>query len=305
MRLTNCYQDPYSITSVTGLLIDRIIPEGIPFKEENFREPTDDMSLAYLEFVWASLMALDKFAYWFAQTHEEDQRLYVLVKAYEERLKSEIPLALGGSNDVFSPTDIDELDEADMNFGITRVNERYWAEWCFGKSAVPLYRFGRYFDLPVLVQALDFPQLPVGRMQVIKLSLDAFLEQREQLPLTEWSILVIRGVKRNVRNIMKTLFKMYQRDNEARQIYPGYETPELMDLLPIPDASAVSLSGGAGPSRNLENSAAAHDHGLSTDDFQWLSLDTSRTMTEHGQVRTRGSRRQRSNPGSSNLECRG
>ncbi|TPX42291.1 hypothetical protein SeLEV6574_g05676 [Synchytrium endobioticum] len=105
---------------------------------------------------------------------------------------------------------------------------------------------------------------------------------------------------------------MYQRDNEARQIYPGYEAPELMDPLPIPDASAASSSRGAGPSSNpvmdervAVSSAAAGDHGLSTDDFQWLSLDISRTMTEHGQVRTRGSRRQRSVPGSSNLEYRG
>ncbi|TPX33058.1 hypothetical protein SeMB42_g07530 [Synchytrium endobioticum] len=326
--------DPYSATSITGLLIDRIIPKGIPFMVENVREPTDDMSLAYIEFVWASLMALDKFAYLFAEVNRAFQRDEV-AKAYEKRLKAEIPLALGGSNDVFSPSDIDEFDQADMNFRITRVHEaltfgtfsmvssivqaelieRYWSEWCFGKIAVALYRHDRYRRLPWLGQAFPSSQLALGRMQLLELSLNAFLEQRKQLPQTEWSEHVVRGVERTVATMQSTMnevTEMYRRDNEARQIYPGYEVPELMDLLPTPDASAASLSGGAGPSSNPVmdehvgvNSAAAHDHGLSTDHFQGLSLDTSRTMTEHGQARTRRSRRQRSGTGSSNLEYRG
>ncbi|TPX49419.1 hypothetical protein SeLEV6574_g01487 [Synchytrium endobioticum] len=198
--------DPYSITSITGLLIDRIIPEGIPLKEEHVREPTDDMSLAHNEFVWEGLMALDRLAYLFVDdVYGEVQNVKALEKAYEERLKDQIRLALGGSNDLFSPSDF--YDMFDLNAKVTRVNEalisgtipmvssviqaefiyRYWPEWCIGNTAAASYQCGRYYYCSELVKALAFLQLAVGRMQVMEWSLSAFLEQRKQLPQTDCS----------------------------------------------------------------------------------------------------------------------
>ncbi|TPX38430.1 1-alkyl-2-acetylglycerophosphocholine esterase [Synchytrium endobioticum] len=135
----------------------------------------------------------------------------------------------------------------------------HWIEWCLGNTDDVLYQRGNYYNHSRLARALAFLQLAVGRMQLMELSLSAYVAQRKQLPQTEWSGHVIRIVEETVHsmqgarmryqedvdrlieewasngtdaleNDVMPYFEMYQRDNEARQIDLGCEVAAIWSL---------------------------------------------------------------------------
>ncbi|TPX53200.1 hypothetical protein SeMB42_g00932 [Synchytrium endobioticum] len=209
-------------------------------------------------------------------------------------------------------------------------------------------------------------------MKLMELSLSAFLEQRKQLPQTEWStteienrentLVSMRETRKKYQRVVVKLktkwsnkwkkhlgndvgphfemiefaFKEFVRTGHAQKIDLPAKVMKVLAKLPIPEnvppaylelaarfnqvhhvmwevaksltlynmykdaASAARLSEGAGPSSNPVmnehigvNSVAAYDHGSSSSHFQGLSQDTSRTMTEHGQARSRRNRQRR------------
>ncbi|TPX38509.1 hypothetical protein SeLEV6574_g07758 [Synchytrium endobioticum] len=223
--------EPSSITSITGLLVDRIIPKGYPFMEKHVREPTDDMSLAHNEFVWECLLAVAISSYVFVhEFRDEVQGLDELASAYRERLKAQIRRALGGSKDLFSPSDIYVFNMFDVNDKVARVNKALesgairrvssvtqavlidscWSTWCIGNTADFFSRRGRHDYSTDLVKTLPFLQLAAGRMKLMELSLSAFLEQRKQLPQNERSQHEIRKLEETVAFIRRRRIK-YQR----------------------------------------------------------------------------------------------
>ncbi|TPX39624.1 hypothetical protein SeLEV6574_g07092 [Synchytrium endobioticum] len=59
-------------------------------------------------------------------------------------------------------------------------------EYCIGNLAEVVDPNDEYYLASQLAMAVAFYQLVVGRMQLVELSLSAFLEQQKQLPETAW-----------------------------------------------------------------------------------------------------------------------
>ncbi|TPX42297.1 hypothetical protein SeLEV6574_g05681 [Synchytrium endobioticum] len=210
------------------LMFAVLLQEGIPFKVEDVRTPTYRMSMAHNEFAVEGHKCLRELTKLFRRTQAEN--VDVWVAAYEKRLKDQIRLALGGSDDLFSPTDINVFDMVVVNEKVAQVNKAFesrtipmvssfiqadlihscWSTWCIGNTD-SLFIHGDRFNYAIdLVKTLPFLQLAAGRMKLMDLSLSAFLEQRKQLPRTEWSTTEIKKWDETIVSMRETR-KKYQR----------------------------------------------------------------------------------------------
>ncbi|TPX38779.1 hypothetical protein SeMB42_g05732 [Synchytrium endobioticum] len=208
--------NPYGseITSITSLLIERLIPKDIPFTEANVKEPNDDMSPSHNEFVWEGLRTLDDLAY--LRGDDVDRKkieyLNVLKGIYAKEPQAQVRSDFFGSVDVFSPPEsfnmlasnieLAQIKEA-LKSGIhptvstftqaELIEKRSHSDWRIGSHfGIEVFRLGttdrdpRSMSNYELVSALVSLQLVVGRAQLMESSLSAFLEQRKHLPQTAW-----------------------------------------------------------------------------------------------------------------------
>ncbi|TPX41727.1 hypothetical protein SeLEV6574_g05953 [Synchytrium endobioticum] len=230
-------EHPYGV-GITDLLIEAVIPEDLrKYMKVNVRDPHIHVSLAHCEFVWEGLRTLCDLASLLVddQVQVELEGLHALTIEYEKLLKTQVRLALGGSNDVFSPPKIYNMCE--LKAKVTRVKEVLESNtppivssftqaevidvshnsWCIG-SAIDHYllildvkdeRNEPKTDFEVN-KALICSQLVVKRMQLMKLLLSAFLQQRSQLPQTDWSKHEIEKAEATVGRLQSTM-KDYQK----------------------------------------------------------------------------------------------
>ncbi|TPX48073.1 hypothetical protein SeLEV6574_g02248 [Synchytrium endobioticum] len=146
-------------------------------------------------------------------------------------------------------------------------------------------------------EALEEGVKPLRR--TIESAFEQFIREREvpriDLPLEVMVLLRQLPIPENVPSEFLLLAARY---NKVR--YRMFDDTCSKRLHKIFKNAAVCSSGGGGPSRNAVmnerigvNSVTARDHGSSSGHFQGLSLDTSRTMTEHGQASSRRNRQRR------------
>ncbi|TPX38780.1 hypothetical protein SeLEV6574_g07630 [Synchytrium endobioticum] len=289
--------DPYGsgINSIAALLIDTIIPEAIPFTEENVRELTDDMSLAHNEFVWEGLQTLENFAHF--RVLEVDRGklvgLCALVTTAKEKLKTQIRSIFFGSADVLDiSTEVSRtylaLESAERprvsSFTQAVFIETNWRTWCVDELYID-EKVARltYLDEDALreskeefVDALASIQLAAGKIQLIGSSLSMFLEQRKHLSQSaclkshDWD---------------RILCFMRKNTAEYQAIARGYidgpcsrwTNAEARRYLETVNSELEEMTACIGI-----NSVSARDHGASTSSHrgvvQWLS---QRVMTEH------------------------
>ncbi|TPX48082.1 hypothetical protein SeLEV6574_g02258 [Synchytrium endobioticum] len=361
------------ITSITGLLIDGIIPDSIPVKEETLWEPVEGNSQSHNEFVWEVLDTLYYFTYFWdyceiENVHRQkldDLRVWTL--KHQEQLRVQIRLALGGSHDIFSDISPKNYDISALNAEVARVKEALTfgtfsmvssltqaeliycraSDWCVGLGFGEMMRIdcsdehGASISNARRANALAFSLLVVGRTLLLERSLSAFLEQRRKLPQPDWLIHELGKLERAVHKVQETRQEYQKRARRymekwkdalgeadrtylrmdllqeyftlaASYIEISYLIAEELSSMQLRDiydeaAAAASSSGGGGPSskpfmneRIGVDSVAARDHGSSAGHFPGLSLDTSRTMSEHGRASSHKNR-QLPDPGSGDM----
>ncbi|TPX44069.1 hypothetical protein SeLEV6574_g04725 [Synchytrium endobioticum] len=124
--------DPYGkeFTSITGLLIDGIIPDSIPVTETTLWEPVEGNSQSHNEFVWEVLDTLCPFTYLGTYCEVEDvhwrklwQDLRVWMLKRQDQLETQIRLSMGGSHGFFADSPEDGFDMLDLHDRIATVNE--------------------------------------------------------------------------------------------------------------------------------------------------------------------------------------
>ncbi|TPX48068.1 hypothetical protein SeLEV6574_g02244 [Synchytrium endobioticum] len=357
-KASKVFDDGNEITSITGLLIQHIIPSYIPVTEKTLREPVEGNSQSHNEFVWEVLDTLFYFTYFSDDCPVEDvhwrelKDLRVWTLKHQDQLRAQIHLALGGSHDFFSDISEDGFDMLDLVARVARVNEAlmsgtipmvssltqaefiYWNifGWCAGRD---IRKLAVIYDSSFYISdsiSLAFSLLVVGRTLLLEWSLSAFLNQRRQLPQTDWAKYEIRRLEDDVAYTRKIMREYQERAHRCMEkwtvrvslgirdnVPPEYLTLAAryheiqylmsgefssMQLRDIYDeaASAASSSVGAGQIERIGvSSVAAHDYGSSAGHFHGLSQDTSRTMSAHGDGSSRRSKRQRPDPGSRDM----
>ncbi|TPX48069.1 hypothetical protein SeLEV6574_g02243 [Synchytrium endobioticum] len=266
--------DPYGsgITLVTGLLIPHIIPSYIPVTETTLWEPVESKSQSHNEFVWEVLDSLFRFTYLWGYCEVEDVHrqklddLHVWTMKHQDQVVAQMRLALGGSHDIFYDICPDSFDIFDLNDKIARVNEalmsgaipmvssltqaeficRNTYSWCIGRGIRGIDQIdncdehGFHVSVSKRVNALAFSLLVVGRTLLLEWSLSAFLNQRRQLPQTDWAKYEIRRWERAVHIVQETMQEYQERARKYMEKWTDALGEDVrnylkMDLLPIPD----------------------------------------------------------------------
>ncbi|TPX32379.1 hypothetical protein SeMB42_g07624, partial [Synchytrium endobioticum] len=185
--------DESEITSITGLLIDTIIPKSIPFTLDDVRYPFDTKSPGRNEFVCLGLRNLNGFAYLRVDdVHKQElEVLRALATTAEEKLKAQIRSHFFASADVSDiSTEILQtylaLKSVDRpcvsSFSQVELIKMNWLNWCVDELNID-EKLGRLTEMDEktlreskgeLVDALAFTQVAAGKIQLIESSLSNF-----------------------------------------------------------------------------------------------------------------------------------
>ncbi|TPX42020.1 hypothetical protein SeLEV6574_g05804 [Synchytrium endobioticum] len=204
--------------NIAGLMIYSIIPPKMVDAAQTLWNPVSKMSQSHNEFIWELLKFLQPFALFLGghnihPVHKSGlQNLRDWMWHQHKYLGDQIRLAMGESQGFFSE-DPDQVGMIDLNAEVTRVNEAlmfyripvvysltqtelievFYDDWCIGDRiyqalavADEQYAFGIFVCSNDELYALALSQLVVGRLQLMKRSISAFLKECTSRARSEW-----------------------------------------------------------------------------------------------------------------------
>ncbi|TPX36082.1 hypothetical protein SeLEV6574_g08104 [Synchytrium endobioticum] len=236
-------QVPYGsgIISIEDLMIHCTIPFDIQHAAQTLWSQVEGMSQSHNEFVWEVLKTFYDFAL-FLESHnilpahkEALQTLRGWKLQQQIQLNVQIRLSMGGLDDFFSPV-FSSVGMIELNARIAKVNKAvkdrtfvvdsltqtefigmFYRDWCIDKNihqavaaAEEESQRGAFLCSDAELYALALSQLVVGRLQLITLSVSAFLEELRSRPQSEWlNYEIVR---------LESLVTFIQADTEGHQM---------------------------------------------------------------------------------------